>query len=334
MSADSNLEIGVPQGSILGPLLFILYSKELEDIALKYGFSVHLYADDSQIYFSFDPKNTNEQHLSKLEECFKEIKLWMTINFLKLNDSKTEIVEIYGTSSQSTPISSFTLDSCIIKPATSARNLGYTFDNHLTLDAQVQHISQICYMNLRNIGRIGTKLTKQLKIQLVHSCIHSILDNGNATFGSLTAAQLYKLQKIQNAAVRFIFGLRGKQRFQSISPFLKELHFLPVKYRILYKISLMVFKCINNIAPKYLSNLLHLRNIGSHSLRLDNDYFHLSLPSAPKLAKTEGAFSYIGPKTWNELPYRIRAMTDVTAFKSLLKTHYFKRAFECNDEFC
>ena len=92
-----SLEIGVPQGSILGPLLFILYTKEIEKITEKYNFHVHLYADDSQLYFSFDPKSTDdEEQLLNLKKCFAEIKSWMSKNFLKMNDDKTEILELHG----------------------------------------------------------------------------------------------------------------------------------------------------------------------------------------------------------------------------------------------
>ena len=132
---------------------------------------------------------------------------------------------------------------------------------------------------------------------------------------------------IQNNAVRFIFNIYGLEKRQSITPYLKELHFLPVRFRIKFKIALLVFKCLNNLAPIYLIEILTLRNIKPHSLRLDDDFFILNIPPLPHYVRTEGAFTYIGPRTWNDLPYSLRSMSDVTKFKTALKTHFFNLAF-------
>ena len=110
-------------------------------------------------------------------------------------------------------------------------------------------------------------------------------------------------------------------------PYLKKLHFLPVKFRIQFKIALLVFKCINNIAPSYLQDLINIRDINIHSLRLDNDFYLLSEPSLPYLTKTYSAFSFIGPSVWNSLPYYIRCVSDLSEFKTSLKTFYFNKAF-------
>ena len=86
---------------------------------------------------------------------------------------------------------------------------------------------------------------------------------------------IYLSTKIQNDAVRFIYNIKGKRKWESVTPYLKKLHFLPVRYRIRYKIAMMVFKCINNFAPDYLSELIKLREPRKHCVRLDNDYFML-----------------------------------------------------------
>ena len=100
VSGGCYITIGVPQGSILGPLLFILFTKELEDIAKKYGFCFHCYADDCQIYFCFK----SPSDVSNLSACLSEVKLWMTAHFLKLNDNKTEVLNLYPFYAQSKTI--------------------------------------------------------------------------------------------------------------------------------------------------------------------------------------------------------------------------------------
>ena len=325
-SASSScwLEIGVPQGSILGPLLFIMYTKDLEMIVNKYGFSIHLYADDTQIYFAFDVHSSHPD-LTKVNLCFKEIKQWMSANFLKLNDTKTEFIDIGVYES---PIYSLKLDDkVIITPVLKAKNLGFIFDHQFNLNDQINAISQACYLSLRDLGRIGSKLSEELKIQLVHSNVLSSIDYCNSVYGALSEANLHKLQKIQNNAVRFIFGINGKDKRNSITPYLKELHFLPVRYRIKYKIALLVFKCMNNSAPSYLSDLVHLRDTKRHSLRLDNDFYILKVPPSPQFTRTEGAFSHCAPKIWNELPFSIRCISEMDTFKKVLKTHYYELAF-------
>ena len=188
-------------------------------------------------------------------------------------------------------------------------------------------------MGLRNIQRIGSKLTRELKIQLVHSCVLSHLDYCNSVLGSISELQLHKLQKVQNSAVRFIYGFTGKQRSTHLKPYLKELHFLPVRQRIMYKIALLVFKCLNGMAPQYMCDMIKLRNPNSyHTLRTDSDKYLLELCQTPNLKRTYGAFSVVAPKTWNELPYSIRSEMELNSFKKLLKTFLFDKAFsDCTD---
>ena len=138
--------------------------------------------------------------------------------------------------------SSLRLDDIVIEPAEKAKNLGFKFDDQLSLKDQLNYVSQICNMNLRNFYKIGSKLNRKLKIQLVHAGVLSVLDYCNVVYGNLTETDLYQLQKLQNASVRFIFDIKLKDH-QHITPYLKTLHFLPVRYRILYKICLIVFKC-------------------------------------------------------------------------------------------
>ena len=104
-------------------------------------------------------------------------------------------------------------------------------------------------------------------------------------------------------------------------------HFLPLRYRILFKIALLVYKCINNNAPLYLKELIHLREPTNFSLRIDDDFFLLNCPNTPHFKCTENSFCYSAPKVWNSLPYNIRSSESVKVFKKKTKTFYFQKAY-------
>ena len=162
-SSKCYLRIGVPQGSILGPILFILYTKELNLIAGKYGFSIHLYADDTQLYIEFNPL---VQNFSNIEEriiaCLQDIKNWMELNKLKLNPDKTEALLTQTRNNFHT----FTVEDIQlgqanekITPSPVVKSLGVLFDEYLTFEKQVDMIVKTCNIHLRNLRVIGSKLT-------------------------------------------------------------------------------------------------------------------------------------------------------------------------------
>ena len=151
-SDKASLNIGVLQGSILGPLLFILYTKGLQSLAQKYKFSIHLYADDTQIYFNLNPLVNITKTLQDIKKCFCDIKMWMTENYLKINESKTSMMEFHSPYTPFPLQSSFHLETCDVTPTDEAKNLGFWFDEHLSLDSQIKRVSKTCYENLRKLG--------------------------------------------------------------------------------------------------------------------------------------------------------------------------------------
>ena len=247
------LKYGMPQGSVIGPFGFPCYSSPIGAICRKHNISYYMYADDTQIYLAFAP-DAQMAATAVLEDCIEEIRHWMVDNFLKLNESKTEFLLLSSQYQASKlDIASVKIGDESIKPSDSARNLGAIFDHKLTMIQHVNTICQSCYVHIWNIGAIRQFLTRDATEKLVHAFITSRLDYSNSLLVGLPKYLTYRLQLIQNTAARIV---TRSHKYQNITPVLCSLHWLPVDMCIVYKIALLTFKCLNNLAPLYLSELL------------------------------------------------------------------------------
>ncbi len=159
--------------------------------------------------------------------------------------------------------------------------------------------------------------------KLVHAFMTSRLDYCNALLGGCPASSINKLQVVQNAAARV---LTRSRKYDHITPILQSLHWLPIKFRISYKILLFTYKALNGLAPVYLTSLLPRYN-PSRSLRSQNAGL-LIVPRIAKFPKGGRAFSHLAPKLWNSLPDNVRSSDTLSLFKSRLKTHLFGQAFK------
>ncbi len=167
----------------------------------------------------------------------------MSQNVLQLNGSKTEAI-LVGTPHQiqTFVISSITFSGQNIPISTSVINLGVKMDSHLTFET---HVKQLCKTSFFHLSADAEKL--------VHAFVSSRLDYCNALLIRIPGKSLHKLQCIQNSAARILMMVR---KYGHITPILKSLHWLPVSFRIVYKVSLLTHQCIHGDAPSYLKELL------------------------------------------------------------------------------
>ena len=322
------LESGVPQGSVLGPKNFTMYTKPLGDILQKHGTEYHSFADDQQLYLTFKPTDTDSltHAMSVMECCIEDVRAWMACNFLKLNDDKTEFLLIgspWYLGQLEKPI--LTIGNSTIVPVTSARNIGCIFDSNMNLEKHVNTVCRAAHMQIRKISQIRKCLTAKDTETLVHAFITSRLDQLNCLLYGIPQCLLNKLQRVQNIAARIITKTKSSEH---ITPVLKALHWLPVKYRVHYKILLLTFKCLNGKAPAYLSELIELYQ-PARVLRSSDDGLLLKKPVSRLRSAGDRAFCIAAPHLWNKLPHKIRACQTVDCFKSKLKSYLFKIAYDC-----
>jgi len=179
---------------------------------------------------------------------------------LLLNDDKTEFL-IIGTLQQLSKvnISSITVGNSDVMRLSVVRNLGVFIDDKLSMNSHINKNCNISFYYLHNIKQIRKHLTRNSTETLIHAFVSSRLDYSNSLLCGLPQAQIDKIQRVQNAAARLIFK---QPKFSHISPVLHQLHWLPIKYRIEFKILLFTFKAIHGMVRDYICKLA-CRNIRS-----------------------------------------------------------------------
>ncbi len=150
-------------------------------------------------------------------------------------------------------------------------------------------------------------------------------DSDNSLLYGLPDYRINKLQRIQNAAARLICQ---QSRFRHITPLLFYLHWLPVKFRVDFKIILITFKALKGLAPTYIDSLICIKSTSRFDLRSSNYSLLLSFPKPlSKATLGDRSFTYAAPKLWNALPLAIKSVNTVTDFKGKCKTYLFSKAF-------
>ncbi len=166
------------------------------------GLVLICYADDTQLYISTRPDETSK--LSKLTECVKNVKDWMTNNFLLLNSDKTEISLIGPkNSTQSLLDYNLKLDECTVTSST-VKNLGGILHSNLSFENHISHVTKTAFFHFRNIAKLRNMLPFFDSEKLAHAIVTSRLDYYNALLAGCPASSINKLQVVQNAAARVL----------------------------------------------------------------------------------------------------------------------------------
>ena len=321
-SVSSVVEFGVPQGSVLGPILFSLYISPVANVITSFGVNHIQYADDTQLYISLQDSNS----ITVLQQCVEAAYDWFGRNGLALNPSKTEAL-IVGTSARlrhEAPIASVNMAGAGIKIAESVKSLGVTIDCSLNFNKHVDGICRSSGYHIRALRHIRKYIDCDSAKSVACALVGARIDYCNSILHGTSQCNIDKLQRLQNSLARAVVG---SGRTEPVTPILARLHWLPIKDRIQYKIALLTHKVLTNNQPEYLADLIHYyqpqRQLRSASHRL------LHCPT-PRTVFGSRAFCFSAPKVWNSLPHDlIDNQLTLASFKRSLKTFLFHRHFAC-----
>ena len=225
LSHPAALQYGVPQGSVLGPILFSLYTNPISSIIHSHSsINHHFYADDTQLYITLTPTNFSHS-IQKLKNCLSDIQNFMSANKLKLNPEKTEFILIGSKNNCKQLLPHFPINILgnQVSPAQSVRNLGVVFDSSFSFSDHVSQVIKSTRVHARDLYRIRPLLDLNTSVLLANALVSSRLDYCNSLFLSLTDFELRRLQLVQNSLCRVV---TRSSKYCHITPQLKKLHWL------------------------------------------------------------------------------------------------------------
>ena len=325
-TASYPVDCSVPQGSVLGPLSFVAYTEDIVEVLGRHGVQSHFYADDTQLYTSCRPEDIDGVRM-QLTACAADVARWCASRRLQLNANKTEAIW-FGSRSNINKLAgrdcSLTIGAERIQPVTTARDLGVFLDTELSMKQHISKVAAACYYQLRRLRQIRRRIGQDIAVRLVLALVTSRLDYCNSVLVGLPWSTLEPLQRVQNSAARLIFELSPRAH---VTPSLLQLHWLPVQWRIQFKLCVLMHAVHYGRCPAYLSDVVQAvaAKPSCYELRSADTTNY----SSPRLRTKFGerAFSFAGPSAWNQLPADIRADDNSRTFKRSLKTHFFQLAF-------
>lgn len=300
-----NLQNGVPQGSILGPLLFSLFINDLPSV-VKSG-TMHLYADDAQFYASC-PLGLIEDCVARVNEDLDAISAWASKNRLLINASKSQCMIVYRTLLETSCFPPITLNSSVIPYTNRVKNLGIIINNTLSWNDHVDLVIARTYACLRTLWPTAHCTPLRVRRMLIKSLVLPIIFYGDIIFAGMNAGSLRKLELAFNACTRYVYGLR---KYDHISAYRTLLLGCNLANYFQFRSCMFVFNLIRSGRPEYLASRIKFLT--------SNRSLDLAVPTHT-VQCSRHSFFVQGVRTWNAIPILIRKSNTVGSFKTgLLK---------------
>ena len=215
--------------------------------------------------------------LHRVEKCVSDVDDWLVRNKLLLNAQKTESLLVISPKLRHHLPDDITLHigNALVVPSESVKTLGIDFESSLSMSAYVNSLCRTLNFYLYNISRVRRLLTDEACNHAIRSLVLSRLDYANSLLVNINVTDIERLQRIQNRAARIIFRAR---KTDCATPLLRDLHWLPVSKRIMFKVALLVYKSMHKSTPQYISDMFSPITQSNYSLRSRMDPLLLKVP--------------------------------------------------------
>lgn len=310
MSDSLKVDSGVPQGSVLGPLLFLVYVNDIAKV-VKDGCEIRLFADDALIY---TVGHSRVEINDKLNSQMKEVEEWLKLNRLKLNADKTKVMLIRG-------IRKKTLENNIeihienkkLEVVSELKYLGVIIDKNLNFSAHIDYINRKVGGKIGLMRRIGKDMSPYMRCIVYKSIVAPLFEYCATILVGISKTNLQHLQTLQNQGMRIILGCGRRVR---IADMLEALHFMSIKERIDYNVCLLVHKMVNGMCPSYLLNKIKLKlqdESAMNTRQKGNIYIEKC-----RTSEEQKMLLYEGFKMYNNIPRDIRSEQRMQRFRGML----------------
>ena len=274
------------------------------------------------------PPDRISELLHYMQSCISDVKAWATANMLKFNDNKTELMLV--TSKRTKHLhnlpTSITIGNAQIPFKHSVKNLDFTLDCHLTMNAHVSNIARTCYFELRRLASIRRFQTSTATTTLSSAIALSRMDYCNSLMFGSTHDVTSHLQRIQNYAARVILRLPMSS---SITTHLKSLHWLPVKIRSTYKIACLCYDCHSSTAPSYVTDMLQKKPSHTHNTcSSSNTMPLLNRPAHSNSTLGDCSFSSASSSVWNCIPNDVMGAPSLSSYESRMRTYLLRSVYK------